>query len=479
MKHKQHIFKLLFAAIGLFALGACSDYFDVRPKSQVLAEELFENEQGFNDQLVGVYKRMASSALYSKEMSFGLMEALSQNYDLPVGSPYEEAARYNYRNMSVQNSIDSIWSEMYTAIANLNILLGYIDDKQSVFTEDNYRIYKGEALGLRAFLHFDLLRIFAPAYTSGSSAPAIPYVTEYTTAVTPQSTVAEVTEAAIKDLTEAMQLLEADPLMTSDTNNAYKHRSTRTYRFNYYAAAATLARIYQWRGTAADMSQALKYARIVLEEKKFAWIHYTSITSQNTYDRDLLFSSELVFRMNVTDMNDLIKPYFHASSDATQKLSPSEIKWQEIYEVNTQGYGQDWRHTYHWQNESGEAWLAKYWQYDGSTYRNWMPVIRLAEMYYIAAEACLTTDPKQAVRYLNTVRENRYLGEFDLDENLPADQIREEIYKEYRKELIGEGQLFYYYKRMGYTRIPGSAVNANDQVYVLPMPENEVEFGKR
>lgn len=479
MKHKQPIFKLLLAAIGMFALGACSDYFDVRPKSQVLAEELFENEQGYADQLTGVYKRMASATLYAQEMSFGLMEALSQNYDLPVGSPYEEAAKYNYSNIAVKNRIDAIWSEMYTAIANLNVLLGYIDKNQAVFTGDNYRIYKGEALGLRAFLHFDLLRIFAPAYTSSPAAPAIPYVTEYTTAVTPQSTVAQATEAAIKDLTEALQLLEADPLMTAGSNEAYTYRSTRAYRFNYYAAAATLARVYQWRGTAADMAEALKYARIILEEEKFAWVHYTSITSNNAHERDLLFSSEQIFRLNITDMDDLIKPYFHASSDATQKLSPSEIKWQEIYEVNTRGYGQDWRHTYHWQNENGETWLAKYWQYENSSYTNSMPVIRLTEMYYIAAEACLATDPQQAVRYLNTVRENRYLSDFALDENLAADDIREEIYKEYRKELIGEGQLFYYYKRMGYTRIPGSAINATDQVYVLPMPDNEIEFGQR
>ena len=40
-------------ALFLFVTGGCSDYFDVRPKSQVLADELFSTEEGFSDQLTG------------------------------------------------------------------------------------------------------------------------------------------------------------------------------------------------------------------------------------------------------------------------------------------------------------------------------------------------------------------------------------------------------------------------------------------
>ena len=91
---------------------------------------------------------------------------------------------------------------------------------------------------------------------------------------------------------------------------------------------------------------------------------------------------------------------------------------------------------------------------------------------------CLNSG-RQAVRYLNTVRNNRYLDFDPLDENLPVTQIQNEIYKEYRKELVGEGQLFYYYKRLNFASIPGSAVSGSDDIYVLPMPETEVEFGNR
>ena len=73
-----------------------------------------------------------------------------------------------------------------------------------MFSGDNYRIYKGEALGLRAFLHLDLLRMFAPSYASNAQAPAIPYVMTYSTAVTPQSTVDKVLDYVIADAREAL-----------------------------------------------------------------------------------------------------------------------------------------------------------------------------------------------------------------------------------------------------------------------------------
>ena len=118
----------------LFVTEGCSDYFDVRPKSQVLADELFSTEEGFSDQLTGVYKRLASTSLYGQEMTFGLAEALTQNYDLATGSEYYEAGLYNYENTAVKNKITTVWSQMYSAIANLNIMLEYIDKNPAMFS---------------------------------------------------------------------------------------------------------------------------------------------------------------------------------------------------------------------------------------------------------------------------------------------------------------------------------------------------------
>lgn len=468
---KIRFIRYLFFAWAILVLNACDDYFDVRPKSQVLAEHLFETEQGFEDQLIGVYKRLSSTSLYGQEMTYGFMEILSQNYDLATGNPYEEAGRYNYENTAMKSIIDQIWAEMYAAIANVNVMLQYVDNDLSIFSDNNHDLYKGEALGLRGFLHLELLRMFAPAYTSNPSAPAIPYVTEYSPSVTPQSTVEEVLDYIIRDLEDAEALLQPVEGITTLTHSSY--------RLTYMSVNAILARAYQWKG---DMENALRCARAVINDpfvqNNYRWVDgsYLNNTEKAYWDR--LFSMELLFRLNVSNMDENTNVYFRNTGDATQKLSPSSEKWNDIYEF-TSGYGTDWRYSKHWEYDGNDPYFAKYWQYNGGRYNDQVPVVRKSEMYYIAAEALVSKDSiAQAVAYLNEVRTNRNISN-PLQENLSAADVQNEIYKEYRKEMVGEGQLFFYYKRMGYTSIPGSAVSASDNVYVLPMPDNEIEFGNR
>ena len=373
--------------------------------------------------------------------------------------------------MHEQSIIDQIWAEMYAAIANVNVMLQYVDNDLSIFSDNNHDLYKGEALGLRGFLHLELLRMFAPAYTSNPSAPAIPYVTEYSPSVTPQSTVEEVLDYIIRDLEDAEALLQPVEGITTLTHSSY--------RLTYMSVNAILARAYQWKG---DMENALRCARAVINDpfvqNNYRWVDgsYLNNTEKAYWDR--LFSMELLFRLNVSNMDENTNVYFRNTGDATQKLSPSSEKWNDIYEF-TSGYGTDWRYSKHWEYDGNDPYFAKYWQYNGGRYNDQVPVVRKSEMYYIAAEALVSKDSiAQAVAYLNEVRTNRNISN-PLQENLSAADVQNEIYKEYRKEMVGEGQLFFYYKRMGYTSIPGSAVSASDNVYVLPMPDNEIEFGNR
>ena len=57
-------------------------------------------------------------------------------------------------------------------------------------------------------------------------------------------------------------------------------------------------------------------------------------------------------------------------------------------------------------------------------------------------------------------------------------EISREIQKEWQKEFAGEGQLFFYYKRLG-LNIPNASLGAGDALFVLPLPETEVEIGGR
>lgn len=124
-----------------------------------------------------------------------------------------------------------------------------------------------------------------------------------------------------------------------------------------------------------------------------------------------------------------------------------------------------------------DRYLSKFWQYDNGRYNKIFPLIRMTEAYYIAAEILKDSNPAKAIELLNEVRNHRKLNDFPLSESLTPDEIQTEIFKEYRKEFLGEGQLFYYYKRLNFTQIDGAGVPAGDAVYVLPLPDNEIEFG--
>nr|WP_262920045.1 RagB/SusD family nutrient uptake outer membrane protein [Niabella hibiscisoli] len=105
-----------------------------------------------------------------------------------------------------------------------------------------------------------------------------------------------------------------------------------------------------------------------------------------------------------------------------------------------------------------------------------VPIVRLPEMYYIAAEAAPTV--AAGVGYLNVVRLARLIPALGTDVvNTPA-LLDAELQKEYRKELYGEGQLWFWYKRKNVTTIPDGVGNPMTQAkYTFPLPLGEIEFG--
>ena len=458
---------IIYIALTLVALTSCNDWLDVSPKSQIKEEEQFSREGGYKDQLTGVYTAMSSTSMYGLNMGIGFTEVLSQNYDVDGNGDWRYASQYDYSQSSVESTINTIWNSTYNAIANLNIMIRNIDKADSTrFSENNYYVYRGEAYGLRAFLHFDLMRLFACAPAMDNNAKGVPYVTEYTTQVTSQKTVGETMQLIVNDLLTAREDLKHDSLRIG--SSPYYERSSRVPYFNYYAATLTLARAYLWMG---DKVNALKYAQEIINTNEsdapsspFYFVDPTSMQSSKLNEVDMSFSSEHIFHLVINDWEDTANKYF-TSKGGTSALTPSETKAQEIYELG-KGYG-------------SQRYMCKLWYVDGSSYNNLYPMLRLSEAYYIAAECLKDSDPDQAVELLNKVREARNLSLFPLDyTTMTSDDIQNEIYKEYRKEFVGEGgQLFFYYKRLNASEIKGASVRPSKNVYVLPVPSSDQEFG--
>lgn len=470
----------IIAAVAALSLTACNDWLDVSPKSQIKENDQFGREGGYKDQLTGVYTAMSSTSMYGLNMGIGFSEVLSQSYDIDGNGKWRYASQYDYTNSDVESTISSIWSSTYNAITNLNIMIRNIDQADSTkFSDNNYYIYKGEAYGLRAFLHFDLMRLFACAPAMDGNAKGVPYVTEYSTDVVPQKTVNETMQLIIDDLLTARENLEHDSLKIG--SSPYNMRSTRVPYFNYYAATLTLARAYLWMG---DKANALKYANEIIEVEEggafsqpFRFVDKTTMESTKLNELDLSFSCEHIFHLTVNDWEDT-SDYYFTSSGGTDVLSPSETMAQDIYELG-QGYGNDYRYLKGYEQDGTQKYMCKFWHIDGSAYNDIYPLLRETEGFYIAAECLKDSDPERAVELLNEVREARNLALFPLDyTTMTTDDIQNEIYKEYRKEFVGEGgQLFFYHKRLNASEIKGAAVRPGKSVYVLPIPSNDQEFG--
>lgn len=485
MKIKYYIQTALLCLL-LFASTACNDWLNISPRTEIKAEKNFKDEQGYKDALTGVYLLMTDESLYGQDLTFGFLDVLAQYYTgiYNTSNAYYYAKNFDFSNLSNVARFSSIWMNSYNVIANINELIQYVDKADSIlFTGRNYNLIKGEAHGLRAFMHFDLVRMYGPGYQTGADTKAIPYVTEVSTKITPLSTVEQVLTQALADLAIAEKCLQKDPVVNTATSTSYdtEYERDRTFKFNYFAVKMLEARIYLYK---KDYTNALAAAQKVIGQTTFHWTPLEEINTADTKQRNLVFSEELVFALYTSELNTNYTSYFTGTTSGLYML---EENYNALYQLYQSGTDHDTRYEYQ------SALLDQYrfstklkQQASNTSYLFRMPMMRLSEAYYIAAECAMKqNDLTYAVSLLNTVRESRQISA-PLSETLTADQINTEIFNEYSKEFFAEGQLFYYYKRLNYPYIPiraasGSTVTTTyvTPTYIFPLPDDEKEYGGR
>lgn len=473
MIRNKFIYKSACMLLMLAGMTSCNDWLDVQPASQVEDSELFETETGFKEALSGVYSSMVSESTYAKEMLFGAMGVLAQEWNNYPTTTYQDLSDYQYDATYPSQTIANIWSTSYNSIVNVNNLLSHIDAKKNIFAQNNYNIIKGEALALRAFLHFDLLRCFGVSYEQDPNMPSIPYCTEMSYKVSPQLTVQQVAEKVINDLLNAAELLKVDPILTGEEiteldDNGYL--MNRQVHLNYYAVKGLLARVYMWTH---NYNEALLCAQEVIKSQKFPWSKQLDMEQGN----DNSCATEQLFALNNINLSTLADSYFNEESNSTNFSLNSETLL-EYYNRNTV----DYRYLYQFKNGTqGEfidnRYLTKYnpSESDDTYYTNKMSLIRIGEMYLIASE-CNYRINNTGLDELNELRVARNLMPL---ESLPTDYY-DELIKEYRRELIGEGQLFFLYKRFNLASITGSDADMiGEKAYTFPLPLSETDAAQR
>lgn len=463
---------------------ACSNWLDVKPKTAVKEEELFSSEQGFKENLTGIYLLMTSSDLYGRELLYGITDMLAQRYE-PGGSTdiqeYKFADENWYKFPSTLNEkyVNSLWKNMYNVIANINNFLKYVDKNRGMIkTPGYYEMMKGEALGLRAFIYFDLLRLYGPIYSQHPDDKALPYRTEFNRDDKTFSTAREVMELMKQDLKAAETLLANDPMYmefprtTSDQTIGWDDfLRYRFKRMNLYAVKALMARVYQWEG---DMGNAMKMAQEVIDAKDKEGNNYFELVADNASDR--IYSTELLFSLSIDNFDDQVEKDFAISPSTTVYYLADADRINDMFDVNVDGTNDmRLREGQGFSFSAKSGYCVKYSQKGAfsSVLLNTVPLIRLSEMYYIMAEG--EQDVAKSAHWLSQVRAAR-----GVDEVVYQQKDKEyNIMKEYRKEFYAEGQLWYYYKRHAYPTFQNCPLeDMTESNYRFSIPDNEKEFGK-
>lgn len=462
--------KTIYILISLLSLSACSDWLDVAPNTDVPAKELYTTENGFMSSLAGLYIVMTEENTYGKNLSFGLVEQLAQMYDkLPDGTSdrrsvyiYDRETSGAYNTKSV---LANVWQAQYHTIANANNLLKWWElNAETVITdEDTRNMIRGEALALRAFLHFDLLRGWGPMnYAANKEAKAVlcmPYRTVADHSKQPLLSAEEIVSNIIVDLLEARKCMSYEQELDLSTQT-----DKRQFRFNYHAVNALLARVYNYAG---DKEKAASYAKMVIDE--------CGLTLQNGNDNDPILSREMICGLSMHELQDNLSEYFAYGEKIQTKYYLNISTLNTIYE-SVGSESEDMRAqgtAFNRNNELQYAISLKYIDNDNEV----IPLIRLPEMYYIVCE--VTESGKDAAAYINTVRNKRGISKAKDVSCDTDDQRIAALNKEYRKEFYAEGQYFWFLKSHGLIgELPHCPeVMLAEENFVFPLPDAELEYG--
>ena len=466
-----------YIAIWILAvmLGGCDDFLTVQPKSDIKDSDLFKTPEGCEDAIYGAYSNLGTDEVYGRMMRYYLPEALAQSYNgSNLASALTDMMDYNHDLSDPKEVYATAWAGMYTAIGYVNDIVTNVEKYGKDFKYHD--CYLGEALGMRAFMHFDLVRLFAPSYTSKPDAQAIPYVTRWMAKVTPFSTVKEVYGKILSDLRESERLLVAtEKIIPREDENFMKKRNLH---FNLDAARATLARVYL---TIGNLDSARFYAEQVILSKRYELAENSEMPNLMAF---VVSGKEAIWGIEQRDpMTDLTKYFYTLGTGLRPRTDISSF-------YVSGGTDNDLRGKWFRSRKFDDGDAAKityflkffdedhYYNPSASPYKGTpgLNMIRISEMYLIAAEGWMEDDPAKATAYFDQMSTSRGRPSLkDAGKTVTLKDINEERYREF----FGEGQEWFNMKRQHRDLLIYSkqeTVPGTDELYTITIPDDEFDY---
>ena len=448
---------LTLGIVSSLALASCSGFLDKEPSTALPVDGAITSFEDLQNTVNGIGYVVsgergtygAEFTLYADLLTNEFAVIKSNNQSVPISSynltKYDELATNPYR-------------VHYQAIANVNKAL----ETSSQLNDARVKNLQGQLYAWRALLHFDLARMFAhiPSTVANTSEAnsGIPLATEvYDPEYKPtRATLAETYNQIIADFTQAIGML--------DDNNG-------TGYMNKWAALALRARAYLYMG---EYANALADANAVINSgvyELYTPSNYVSVwgaegTSESIFEFLTTdnYNAQRYSPGYYTDASGYAECAFNVNGSLYKYLSthPEDVRSQLIKDQTSH-------------KDAAGYYPAKYPGRGGSIYVNNPKIIRLSEVYLIAAEASfyLPGGGEAAAPFINEIEKNRVEGYTDV-----ASVTIDDIIFEYTKELFAENQIAFAYWRNGkaVTNSLGDEIKADNMRAIMPLPQREIDL---
>lgn len=469
---KKYIVKyMILAGAAMMLLAACAKKIEVEPDFVLDASTPLSSIEKAENVLTGAYNGFIQAGYYDANGVQGVGGAFSEYVDMMSDNLIESRESLgNFRGMAewtyVSNTddINITWLNAYGIVAAANIILRDIDRLAADKPKEVNRI-KGQALAIRAHVHFDLLRYFSTTFERNSDALAVPYVKVFDVNALPaRNTVKEVYDNIFADLNAAaIALADIDAPINSAARSRIDLLAVRAMqaRVNLYAG--------QWQ-QAVDAASTVIAARPLASRAEFPLI-WTDKTNA-----EILWA---VSFETVADGAPYDNVYFVRGNRAEFKPASQLVA---LYDQTN-----DVRYTSYFANTGGRLVVAKHLGRDNTTNRNGVvnwKTYRVAEMYLVRAEAYFRLNKETEARAdLNALRAARIAGFAAGTESGAA--LLNAILLERRKELAFEGDRFFDLKRLNKTAINRCAstidspsticqLSSTSRAWAWPIPFDEM-----
>jgi hypothetical protein len=462
---KYSILFLLFA----IAFIGCENEFDQRPSSSLPSTDATPNMATFNTAVNGVYSTLISrwsflgdQGLYAdaKGGDIKLIDN-SVNHFQPV------LIYQTDKNSGLSIGSYQVFSYLTTRANSVMESAQNVEDKDDNI--DQYNDYMGQLYALRALGHFEMARMYCKIpviaediNASNSGIPLNDKVYEYNTKFT-RSTLKQTYDFIISDFVRSLELLS-------------KGKKEGSGKINYWAVEALLSRAYLYMG---DYNNALKYANDVIENspyKLYTLENYLSVWK-------LAGTDESLFEITTTDNTNAQRNSlgYYTNPDGYPEAGASDAFMTFINEQTGDIRTQTVKEKSQSDGKRKGFYTTKYEGQEGSStplYTNNCKVIRLSEVYLIAAEAKLlggnTAGSKEAAWYYNELRRNRIQDYIDV-ENITIDNILDER----RIEFFCENHRMFdlvRHKSSIYSQQINATLEYNDTRLLTAIPEREINI---